>query len=130
MKDESFLLVENESIITVYQDFIKFRKDSFHYILNKLVELKYFENKKDAGQHLKNNFGKFYGKSKEGLIFKDYNWKILVFTNNLLDTCEKETEKEKYVSTFTKVNPKKGCKNYKVLNTPLNFVNLSSLYGI
>jgi len=129
MTDESFLFIENEKTLAVYQNFLKIRKDTFHYILNKLVKNKHFIDKKEAGKNLKDNFSKFYGKNKELFIYKDDTWKIKVFKNNHLKPEEKEIVKKNYVSNFTKINPKKGSKNYKVLNTPLSYVNLDSMYG-
>ena len=56
---DSFLFIQNSKNIAIYQDFVKFRKDSFHYILNILVKEKYFTTKLEAGKNLKSKFNQF-----------------------------------------------------------------------
>jgi len=127
---DSFLFIENSKNIAIYQDFVKFRKDSFHYILNLLVKEKHFTTKLEAGKNLKSKFNQFYGKDKKDLEFKDYVWKCETFLTNFLEKEEKKKEKENYNTQYTKIKPKKIATSCKVLNTPLAYIELESLYGV
>lgn len=128
---DSYLFIQNEKNMGIYQDFLKFRKDTFHYILNVLVKEKYFNNKLEAGKSLKPKFNQFYGKEKKKLEYEKYIWKCDVFINNYLENNseKKEKEKESYKSSYTKINPKKGATSYKILSKPLKYIELESLYG-
>tara|TARA_R110002110_G_scaffold116488_1_gene288033 strand:- start:63 stop:452 length:390 start_codon:yes stop_codon:yes gene_type:complete len=126
---ECYIFVENGKILAVYTSFQKFRKNTFHYILDFLVHNKKFDTKLNAGKGLKDNFSKFYGKNKQTLEVDNNKWDYKKFYINELENVYKIVEKiEEYSSEFTKINPKKGSTSFKVLNSNLSYVKLSPVY--
>lgn len=134
MKD-IYILFENEKLVAVFDNFIKFRKNSFHYILSILVKRSDFKNKLEGGRKLKKEFSDFYGKNSVDLKYKDMCWKtILLKLNDLTEELvfkdkKDDKENEDYISEFTKIDIIKGSKMYKTLNENLSYVKLSPLYG-
>lgn len=134
MKD-IYILFENEKLIAVFDNFIKFRKNSFHYILSILVKNGKFKNKLEGGRKLKKEFSDFYGKNSVDFRYSNYQWKIInMKINDLTEELifkDKKEEKENndYVSEFTKINVIRGTKMYKSLNENLAYVKLTPLYG-
>ena len=127
---ECYVFIENGKNIAVYTSFQKFRKTTFHYILDFLIHHKKFETKLEAGKKLKDNFAKFYGKNKVTLELDEDRWDYQKFYINELENVYKVVEKiEEYCSEFTKINPKKGSTSFKVLNTNLAYLKLSPVYG-
>ena len=127
---ECYVFIENGKNLTVYTTFQKFRKSSFHYILDFLVHSKKFDTKLSAGKGLKEQFAKFYGKNKQMLSVDENIWDYQKFYVNELENIYKVVEKiEEYSSEFTKINPKKGSASFKVLNTDLSYIKLSPVYG-
>ena len=127
---ECYVFIENGKNIAVYTSFQKFRKTTFHYILDFLIHHKKFETKLEAGKKLKDNFAKFYGKNKVTLQLDEDKWDYQKFYINELENVYKVVEKiEEYCSEFTKINPKKGSTSFKVLNTNLAYLKLSPVYG-
>lgn len=127
---ECYVFVENNKNLAVYSSFQKFRKNSFHYILDFLIHHKKYNNKLEAGKGLKEQFTKFYGKNKEKLVIDDNCWDYEKFSVNELENIYKVIEKlEDYSTSFTKINPKKGSISFRVLNSNLAYVKLSPVYG-
>ena len=126
---ECFIFIENNKNKAVYTSFQKFRKNSFHYILDFLVHEKKYETRLEAGKDLKEKFSKFYGKNKEILILDKISWEYQKFYVNDLENIYKAKEEiDDYISGYTKINPKKGSVSFKVLNTDLAYVRLSPVY--
>ena len=132
MKDV-YVFFEKDVIKGVFDNFIKFRKNSFHYILGVLVKEGSFKNKLEGGKTLKKEFTKFYSKSMEDLCHKDWRWKCQKFILNDLEEAIIENKEnrveEKYETKFTKINVLKGTNQFKSLNSNLAYVKLSPLYG-
>jgi hypothetical protein len=131
---EVYVFFEKENIKGVFDNFIKFRKNTFHYILGLLVKSGDFKNKLEGGKTMKKEFTRFYSKSMEDLVYKDWRWKCQKFLLNDLEeeenTQEKENQpKEIYDSNYTKIKVLKGTNNFKSLNSNLAYVKLSPLYG-
>lgn len=127
---ECHVFIENEKNLAIYTTFQKFRKSSFHYILDFLVHHENYETRLEAGKKLKAEFSKFYGKNKEPLSIGNNKWVYQKFYLNELENIYKIVEKvEDYSTDFTKINPKKGSTSFKVLNTKLSYVKLSPVYG-
>jgi hypothetical protein len=133
---EVYVFFENGELKTVFDNFVKFRKTTFHYILSILVNKKFFPTKLEGGKGLKKEFTKFYAKNSEKLIYKDLNWECKkVFLNDLEEESISNNEKENdinnktYESNFTKIRVIKGISHYKYLNQKLNYIKLSPLYG-
>ena len=126
---ECYVFSENNKNLAVYSSFQKFRKNSFHYILDFLVHSKKFDTRLEAGKGLKDQFTKFYGKNKEILEIDDNVWNYEKFHVNDLENIYKVVEKkEDYDTEFTKINPKKGSTSFKILSTKLTYVKLSPVY--
>lgn len=131
---EIYVFFEKDDIKGVFDNFVKFRKNTFHYILGFLVKNGDYKNKLEGGKAMKKEFSKFYSKNSEDLIHKDNVWKCKKFIANDLEdeTLEENKENpvsEKYESTFTKIQVLKGSTNFKSLNNTLAYVKLSPLYG-
>ena len=128
---EVFLFQQNEKVLAVFDNFVKFRKVTFHYILDYLVKNSLFKTKLDAGKNLKKNFSNFYGKNKIPLEYKELTWKCGIFILNEIESDEKENKsvKEIYDTEFTKLEILKGINSYKGINQPLAYIKLSPLYG-
>ena len=127
---ECLIFTENGKNIAVYTNYQKFRRLSFHYILDFLLYHNKFENKLEAGKSLKSQFTKFYGKNHVPLEFEDQVWGIETFCPNELENIYKVEKKLKdYDSEFTKINPIKGPKNFSSLNNDLKLIPLTPLYG-
>lgn len=127
---ECYVFSENNKNLAVYSSFQKFRKNSFHYILDFLVHHKKFDTRLQAGKGLKDEFTRFYGKKKEILTIDDNTWNYEKFHVNELENIYKIVEKkENYDTEFTKINPIKGSTTFKVLNTNLAYVKLSPTYS-
>lgn len=126
---ECFVFVENNKNKAVYSSFQKFRKNTFHYILDFLVHEKKYETRLQAGKDLKEKFSRFYGKNKENLILDGNSWECQKFYVNDLENIYKPVEETKeYKSDYTKINPKKGSMSFKILNTDLAYLRLSPVY--
>jgi hypothetical protein len=130
---EVYVFFEKDDIKGVFDNFIKFRKNTFHYILGFLVKNGDFKSKLEGGKTMKKEFSKFYSKNSENLIHKDNIWKCKKFITNDLGEEPVEENKEnpkaeKYESTFTKITVIKGTNNFKSLNNSLAYVKLSPLY--
>ena len=127
---ECYVFIENNKNMAVYSSFQKFRKNTFHYILDFLVHEKKYETRLEAGKALKEQFSKFYGKNKENLTLERNSWKCQKFyVNDLENIYRPQEESSCYVSEYTKINPKKGSTSFKVLNTDLSYLRLSPVYG-
>lgn len=127
---ECYVFIENNKNMAVYSSFQKFRKNTFHYILDFLVHEKKYETRLEAGKALKEQFSKFYGKNKENLDLEGNLWKCQKFyVNDLENIYRPQEESKSYVSEYTKINPKKGSISFKVLNTDLSYLRLSPVYG-
>ena len=126
---ECFVFVENNKNKAVYSSFQKFRKNTFHYILDFLVHEKKYDTRLQAGKDLKEKFSRFYGKNKENLILDGNSWECQKFYVNDLENIYKPFEEIKeYKSDYTKINPKKGSMSFKILNTDLSYLRLSPVY--
>ena len=126
---ECYVFIENGKILAVYTSFQKFRKTTFHYILDFLVHNKKFDTRLNAGKKLKDNFSKFYGKNRKTLEVDEDKWDYKKFYVNELENVYKIVEKiEEYSSEFTKINPKKGSTSFKDLNSNLSYIKLSPVY--
>ena len=136
-----YILYENNEIITIFDNFLKFRKNSFHYILNVLVRDNHFKNKLEGGKKLKKNFSDFYSENLQFFKFQNYSWKIAKFKLNNLAIEKKEPVSEKenqetdenkieYETNFTKLSIIKGSSLFKSLNQNLSYIKLSPLYGL
>ena len=128
---ECYIFIENGKNLAVYASFQRFRKSSFHYILDFLVHHEKYSTRLEAGKKLKDDFSKFYGsKNNEALVIGENIWDYQKFYVNELDNIYKIVKKiEEYNTEFTKINPKKGSSSFKVLNTNLSYVKLSPVYG-
>lgn len=129
---EVYLFFENDKVLGVFDNFAKFRKTTFHYILGFLVKNKKYGTKLEAGKSLKKNFSDFFGKSRTDIVVNNDTWASKVFILNELDIeLEKENKNitENYVTEFTKIEVLKGTTSFKSLNHPLNYIKLSPLYG-
>jgi hypothetical protein len=128
---EIFLFQQNEKVLGIFDNFVKFRKVTFHHILDYLVKNNFFKTKLEAGKDLKKNFSNFYGKGKTPLEYKTLKWCCNVFVLNEIETDEKENQsvKEIYETDFTKLSILKGINNYKSINQSLAYLKLSPLYG-
>ena len=130
---EVYVFFEDGELKTVFDNFVKFRKTTFHYILGTLVNKKFFSTKLDGGKILKREFTKFYAKNSEKLNYKELSWECKkVFLNDLEeDTVNKENEinNKIYESNFTKIKIMKGITQHKYLNQKLHYIKLSPLYG-
>ena len=132
---EVYVFFEKDIIKGVFDNFVKYRKTTFHYILGILVNSGEFKNKLEGGKTLKKEFTKFYSKSMEDLVFKDWKWRSQKFVMNDLgeeETLEgKENEKkgEIYETNYTKITVLKGSTQFKSLNTNLAYIKLSPLYN-
>jgi hypothetical protein len=132
---EVYVFFEKDIIKGVFDNFVKYRKTTFHYILGILVNSGEFKNKLEGGKSLKKEFTKFYSKSMEDLIFKDWKWRSQKFVMNDLGEEEnlegKENEKkgEIYETNYTKITVLKGSTQFKSLNTNLAYIKLSPLYN-
>lgn len=128
-----YVFFEKDKILAVFDNFLDFRKKSFHYILDKLVMGKHFPSKIKAGRELRISFLNLYNKNKNNtlLTYKDFTWGCQKFNINSFST---ETqipviEKKDYVSEFTKIFPKKKATSYKALESKISYLELESLYG-
>ena len=128
---EVFLFQQNEKVLAIFDNFVKFRKITFHYILDHLVKNSLFKTKLEAGKNLKKDFSNFYGKNKTPLKYKELEWNCVTFILNEMETDEKENKlvKESYDTEFTKLEILKEIINYKGINQPLSYLKLSPLYG-
>ena len=133
---EAYVFIENGEIKSVFDNFVKFRKTSFHYILGFLVNHNFFSSKLEGGKKLKQDFTKFYAKNSEKLVYKNFSWECKKFVLNDLEeelvesNSNKENEKkEVYETKYTKISVLKGTNNFKSLNQKLAYVKLSPLYG-
>ena len=133
---EVYIFFEKDGIKGVFDNFVKFRKTTFHYILGILVRSGEFKNKLEGGKSLKKEFTKFYSKGMEDLVFKDWKWRNQKFVINDLGEEEeitggKENEKKEeiYETSYTKITVIKGTNQFKSLNTNLAYVKLSPLYN-
>ena len=130
-----YLLLEDGNVKTVFDNFIQFRKNTFHYILGVLVKDGKYETRLEAGKKLKSDFSAFYGKEHKNLVCKPREWSILKFELNSLQTGEKEKKNEteeiseRYVSKFTKLRVLKGSREFKSLGNKIAYVKLEPLYG-
>ena len=132
---EVYVFFEKDGIKGVFDNFVKFRKTTFHYILGILVRSGEFKNKLEGGKSLKKEFTKFYSKGMEDLIFKDWKWRSQKFIMNDLgeeetpNSKENQKKSEIYETNYTKINVLKGSTQFKSLNTNLAYVKLSPLYN-
>jgi len=133
---EVYVFFEDGELKTVFDNFVKFRKTTFHYILSILVNKKFFSTKLDGGKILKREFTKFYAKNSEKLNYKDLSWECKkVFLNDLEEDTVTNIEKENdvnnksYETNFTKIRVIKGVTHHKFLNQKLHYIKLSPLYG-
>jgi len=132
---EAYVFFENGELKSVFDNFVKFRKTSFHYILGILVNRNFFTSKLDGGKKLKQEFTKFYAKNSEKLRYKDFFWeckKVIIndLEEEILEPSEKETsKKELYQTSYTEIKVLKGTNNFKSLNQKLAYVKLSPLYN-
>ena len=133
---EVYVFFENGELKTVFDNFVKFRKTTFHYILSILVNKKFFSTKLEGGKELKKEFTKFYAKNSEKLNYKDLNWECKkVFLNDLEEQTNTDKENEidinnkTYETNYTKIRVIKGITHHKFLNQKLNYIKLSPLYG-
>ena len=126
---ECYIFIENNKNKAVYSSFQKFRKNTFHYILDFLVHENKYETRLEAGKALKDQFSKFYGKNKENLIIEKNLWECQKFyVNDLENIYKPQEESNEYISIYTKINAKKGSVSFKVLNTDLSYLRLSPVY--
>lgn len=126
---ECVVFIENKKNIAVYTNFQKFRRLSFHYILDFLIHHNKFENKLEAGKKLKSEFTKFYSKNRIPIKFEDNTWEVETFFANELENIYQKTKKEDYESTYTKLSPIKCPKSFNCLNKDLDYLPLEPLYG-
>ena len=128
-----YVFSEKDKVLAVFDNFLDFRKKSFHYILDKLVGEKHFPSKIKAGRELRISFLNLYNKNKNNtsLIYKEFTWECQKFTPNSFstETPLTITEKKDYVSEFTKIVPKKKATSYKALESKISYLELESLYG-
>ena len=129
---EVYVFFEKDDIKGVFDNFVKFRKNTFHYILGNLVKNGEFKNKLEGGRSMKKEFSKFYSNKFEDLIYKEWKWKCQKFPLNDLEEDENNTVNkvvESYESKYTKLEILKGSTNFKSLNNKLAYVKLSPLYN-
>ena len=127
-----YILFEDGNIKTVFDNFVQFRKNSFHYILGVLVKEGKYTTRLEAGKSLKKSFSDFYGKEFKKLVCDAKEWSIMKIQLNTLETEEKKetTEiSEKYETKFTKLKIIKGTREFRSLGTKLSYVKLEPLYG-
>jgi len=130
-----YILLEDGDVKTVFDNFVQFRKNTFHYILGVLVGEDKYETRLDAGKSLKKEFSDFYGKEHKKLVCKPREWSILKLELNRLGEEKKEKENRKdevsesYTSKFTKLRVLKGSREFRSLGTKLAYVKLEPLYG-
>ena len=130
-----YILLEDGNVKTVFDNFVQFRKKTFHYILGVLVGEGRYKTRLEAGKSLKKEFSNFYGKDYKKLICEPREWSILKTELNLLgeEKREKENRKEEvsesYTSKFTKLRVLKGSREFRSLGTKLPYVKLEPLYG-
>ena len=128
MKD-AYVFLENGEILAVYDNFIKFRKETFHYILDFLIHENNFKTRIEAGKKLKKNFMDFYGKDKIKLVFGENNWECKKLgLNNLENKFAVVVQEEVYISKWKKVNVKGKGFTIRTLMDPIKYVDLTSLY--
>ena len=126
---ECIVFIEDGKNLAIFSSFQKFRKNSFHYILDFLVHHKKFNTKLEGGKQLKEKFKSFYGKEHTVLEIEGFNWDYKKFELNELENIYKIVEKlEEYNTNFTKINPKKGSSSFRSLNTNLAYLKLSPVY--
>lgn len=130
-----YILLEDGNVKTVFDNFVPFRKNTFHYILGVLVSEGRYETRLEAGKSLKKEFTEFYGKERKNLVCKPKEWSILKMEMNSLGEEKKEKEKntdensEIYTTSFTKLRILKGSREFRSLGTKLAYVKLEPLYG-
>lgn len=130
-----YILLEDGNVKTVFDNFVPFRKNTFHYILGILVGDGKYETRLDAGKSLKREFSEFYGKEHKKLVCDSREWKILKLEMNTIGDMAKEKENskteisEKYSTKFTKLRILRGSREFKSLGTKLPYVKLEPLYG-
>lgn len=132
-----YVFKQNDKILGVFNDFLIFRKKTFYYILDFLVEKKIFISKEEAGKSMKDSFYDFYSKKSKFVKKGKYSWEYIQMEKN---TILKETETIKNIpdipekkysinSKYTKIYPKKSSISFKDLNKPLSYLKLSPLYN-
>ena len=130
-----YILLEDGSVKTVFDNFVQFRKNTFHYILGVLVKEGKYETRLEAGKSLKKSFSDFYGKEHKKLVCDAREWEIVKIELNSLgekkDDKENQTQcvSESYVTKFTKLKVIRGSREFRSLGTKLAYVKLEPLYG-
>ena len=130
-----YLLLEDGNVKTVFDNFIQFRKNTFHYILGVLVSEGKYQTRLEAGKKLKSEFSSFYGKEHKNLVCTPRVWSIMKLELNSLVGGKKEKENktgeisEKYIPQFTRLKVIKGSRDFKSLGNKIPYVKLEPLYG-
>ena len=107
----------NMKIIGIFDDKTLFKHKSFHYILDRLIQEKYFKTKKNCGENIKGNLKNFYKEENFSFSHEKLTFSKKSLILNKIDELKKEKKKMKYI-VFTK----------QELNKQLDMLKSDDLY--
>ena len=87
----------NSKIIGVFDDKTLFKHSSFHYILDRLIEEKYFKTKKKCGETIKDELKNFYKEENYSFSHVKLTFSKKCVILNKIEESKKEKKKLKYI---------------------------------
>lgn len=117
----ALLFKENDKIIGIFNDKKIFKTSTFHYILDIMLEKKYFKTKKQCGVKIKEDLKLFFSEENYTFIYKDCKFEKLSMKFNHLEIIN--IPKQKIQSDIFVVY------TIATLNKPIELLEVESLFS-
>ena len=78
------IFYQNSEIIGIFSDYNEFKKKSFYHILDSLISIKMYNNRKLAAKSIKIKLKEFYEQAKD-ININNYTWKREKIEENIIN---------------------------------------------